>query len=68
MSTLPCKIDADCGYLRYCSNNRCLHQPEFFDPVPEFLVYLLSALIVGTAKSGGIGGGIVKVPLYQLLL
>ncbi|KAL4483024.1 hypothetical protein ABPG74_019050 [Tetrahymena malaccensis] len=67
-SAISCQTDGDCGFLNICSEAKhCVHQDLTFGIV-EIISYVLISIIVGLANVGGLGGGIVKVPILVIIL
>ncbi|KAL4466079.1 hypothetical protein ABPG74_004316 [Tetrahymena malaccensis] len=69
MSKISCTTDSDCDFNFYCSSDQtCLHDTIWPPSVLDVITYLLIPIIVGIGNVGGLGGGIVKVPMVMLML
>ncbi|KAL4495188.1 hypothetical protein ABPG72_007295 [Tetrahymena utriculariae] len=69
MSTISCTTDSDCEYNFYCSSNlTCVHDSLWPPSALDIVTYLLIPIVVGIGNVGGLGGGIVKVPMLMLML
>ncbi|KAL4485787.1 hypothetical protein ABPG72_012327 [Tetrahymena utriculariae] len=69
MSTISCTTDSDCDFNFYCSSDQtCLHDSIWPPSVLDVITYLLIPIVVGIGNVGGLGGGIVKVPMIMLML
>ncbi|KAL4512562.1 hypothetical protein ABPG72_020399 [Tetrahymena utriculariae] len=67
-SAFSCQANRDCGFLNICNEaNLCAHQDLTFGLV-EIISYVLISIIVGLANVGGLGGGIIKVPILVIIL
>ncbi|EAR87541.1 sulfite exporter TauE/SafE (macronuclear) [Tetrahymena thermophila SB210] len=69
MSTISCTTDSDCDFNFYCSSDlTCVHDSLWPPSVLDVITYLLIPVVVGIGNVGGLGGGIVKVPMLMLML
>ncbi|KAL4485789.1 hypothetical protein ABPG72_012329 [Tetrahymena utriculariae] len=69
MSTISCTTDSDCDFNFYCSSNlTCVHDSLWPPTALDIIAYLLIPIVIGFGNVGGIGGGIVKVPMLMLML
>jgi len=64
---MKCDIDSDCLNLNYCDDGVCIHEDVTFGWL-EIFAYMLIPIVVGVSNVGGIGGGIVKIPILVLIL
>ncbi|KAL4466077.1 hypothetical protein ABPG74_004314 [Tetrahymena malaccensis] len=69
MSTISCTTDSDCDFNFYCSSNlTCVHDSLWPPSALDIITYILIPIVVGIGNVGGLGGGIVKVPMLMLML
>jgi Trk-type K+ transport system membrane component len=64
-----CTQDSQCAapYVT-CQSGKCTHKAIFPMELQEFLAFLLIFLMSALAVSGGIGGGILLVPIFIIML
>lgn len=63
-----CNSDDNCFYLYECVDNNCVHKDIWPPNFLQAITYILLPIIIGIANVGGLGGGVVKVPMIMLML
>ncbi|EGR33919.1 hypothetical protein IMG5_031030 [Ichthyophthirius multifiliis] len=60
---------SDCQYNLVCSSlYTCEHKDIFPPSIIDIIAYVLLPILVGIGNVGGLGGGIIKVPLLMILM
>ncbi|EAR87544.2 sulfite exporter TauE/SafE (macronuclear) [Tetrahymena thermophila SB210] len=68
MSTVSCHTNNDCDFNFHCSNKVCVYNDLWPPSAFQVIVYILIPFIIGVSNVGGLGGGIIKVPLITVML
>lgn len=70
MSTESCTSTANCGFNYECdtATQLCVHLGIWPPNTIDIIIYAIMPIVIGIGSVGGLGGGIVKVPLLILVL
>lgn len=70
MSAVACVTSADCDFNFECDYTKlqCVHEGLWPPNIIDVIVYIVIPIVVGVGNVGGLGGGVVKVPLLMLIL
>ncbi|KAL4466080.1 hypothetical protein ABPG74_004317 [Tetrahymena malaccensis] len=68
MSSVSCHISSDCDFNFHCVNKQCVYNDLWPPSAFQVIVYILIPFVIGVSNVGGLGGGIIKVPLITVML